>query len=88
MPRTPDTAINEAYPGAPQEPRGPYVSDHEPVYPPIPAQCPKCSGFVLTQYDETTCLNCGWRLNPLPLPQEPTMMKSGAQLANIIEVRS
>ncbi len=80
--------VPEACYGAPQPPRPPYVPDYQSVYPPIPAQCPKCSGFIITQYEETTCINCGWRLNPLPLPQEPTMMKSGPQLANVIEVRS
>lgn len=87
MPRMPDTAINEAYPGPPEPPRVPYQSDYQPVYPPIPAQCPRCQGCIVTQYEETRCLSCGWYLQPLPLPQEPTMMKSGAVLANIIEVR-
>ena len=86
MPRTPDTAINEAYPGAPQAPRAPYVPDYQPVYPPIPARCPKCAGCIITQYDETNCINCGWVRQPLPLPQEPTMMKSGAVLPQVVEV--
>ena len=73
--------------GEPQAPRGPYQSDYQPVYPPIPAQCPRCHGFIITQYEETKCLNCAWYLQPLPLPQEPTMMKSGAQLPSVVEVR-
>jgi len=26
--------------------------------------CPRCTGFVLTQYEETRCLACGWYDNP------------------------
>lgn len=25
--------------------------------------CPRCQGFVITQYEETRCLLCGWILN-------------------------
>src|SRR3990172_3242877 len=31
--------------------------------------CPRCAGLVVTQYEETHCLQCGWYLNdPLPTP--------------------
>lgn len=35
--------------------------------------CPRCTGFVVTQYDETRCLICGWyRNDPPPKPaREP-----------------
>jgi hypothetical protein len=26
--------------------------------------CPRCSGLIVTQYDETRCLQCGWYDNP------------------------
>ena len=73
-------------PGRPEPPRAAYQSDAPPVWPPVPPCCPRCSGYVLTQYGETQCLICAWRLHPIPLPQEPDMMKSGPQLANVIEV--
>ena len=93
MPRIADTAINEAAPCKPEPPRGPYVSDYQPVYPPIPKQCPRCQGCIvhdLAYYDvpaTVRCLCCGWQRMPIPLPQEPTMHKSGANLPSIIEVR-
>lgn len=35
--------------------------------------CPRCRGLVVTQYEETRCLICGWMKNdPLPEPaREP-----------------
>lgn len=35
--------------------------------------CPRCQGCVVTQYDETRCMNCGWMQNePLSVPaREP-----------------
>ena len=84
-PRLKPDAPDACY-GEPQAPRAPYVSDDQPVYPPIPAQCPKCQGCIISQYGETNCINCGWVLQPLPLPQEPTMMKSGAVLPSVVEV--
>ena len=86
MPRIADTAINEAAPCKPEPPRAAYVADARPM-PPIPKQCPRCQGLVMTQYDETKCLCCGWYRQPIPLPQEPTMMKSGANLPQVVEVR-
>ena len=85
MPRIADTAINEAAPCKPEPPRAAYVADARPM-PPIPKQCPRCHGLVVTAYDETRCVACGWYLHPLPLPQEPTMMKSGASLPQVVEV--
>ena len=26
--------------------------------------CPRCHGCVITQYEETRCLSCGWYDNP------------------------
>jgi len=46
--------------------RDPYVSDALPKMPPIPKVCPRCNGFILTQYDETRCLICAWYLQPEP----------------------
>ena len=86
MPRTRADAP-EACPSEEQPPRPPYQADWMPVTPPIPDQCPRCHGFVLTQYDETKCLNCAWYLTPEPLPQEPDMMKYGAMLPSVVEVR-
>ena len=76
----------EACYGKPEPPRGPYVSDYQPVYPPVPPCCPRCRGLVLTMYGDTRCVCCGWYRQPLPLPQEPDMMKSGPVLQHIIEV--
>mgnify|MGYP001582108851 CR=1 FL=1 len=87
MPRIPDTAIKEAAPCRPEPPREPYQSDWQPVYPPVPEACPRCNGMVLTAYSETRCVNCGWVRQPLPLPQELTMQKSGPCLPKVIEVR-
>ena len=86
MPQLPETAQLEPRPAPPEPPRANYVSDDEPVMPPIPKVCPRCQGFILTQYGETKCVPCGWYLQPGPLPQEPTMMKSGASLPRVIEV--
>ena len=86
MPRIADTAINEAAPCKPEPPRAAYVADARPM-PPIPKQCPRCCGLVVTAYEETRCIPCGWRLMPIPLPQQPTMHKSGANLPSVVEVR-
>lgn len=87
MPRIADTQRPEAAPCKPEPPRPAYVSDYQPVYPPIPTCCPRCHGIVITSYDESYCIPCGWRLQPLPLPQEPDMHKSGASLPSVVEVR-
>jgi len=37
--------------------------------------CPRCQGFLLTQFRETRCLLCAWYLNvPVnpPIPSEPS----------------
>ena len=86
MPRIADSAINEAAPCKPEPKRAPYRSDR-PVMSQIPKCCYRCSGCVITQHGETRCISCGWYLMPVPLPQEPTMAKSGASLPNVIEVR-
>jgi hypothetical protein len=26
--------------------------------------CPRCKGFVMTQHEETKCLNCAWYYHP------------------------
>ena len=83
----------DACTSAAQAPRQPYQSDRPLVYPPVPDRCPKCRGCLTRErayYDVPAtvfCINCGWRLCPIPLPQEPDMMKSGPVLQNIIEVR-
>jgi|CXWL01.1.fsa_nt_gi hypothetical protein len=81
---TPEESLKACY-SKPEPKRAPYRADR-PAMPPIPARCPRCQGYVLTQYNETKCLNCAWYLQPLPLPQEPTMAKSGAQLPQVMEV--
>jgi hypothetical protein len=71
----------------PAEPtRTPYVTNAPLVWPPCPAQCPRCQGLVVTQYEEPRCYMCGWRLQPIPPPPEATRMKYGAQLPTVIEV--
>lgn len=76
----------EACYGKPEPKRGPYVSDDQPVYQPVPDRCPRCRGLVVTSYHDTFCVCCGWHRQPLPLPQEPTMKKSGPVLPHIMEV--
>lgn len=48
-------------------------------------RCDKCHGLMLTEYDETRCVNCGWRgwpRNPtLPDLQAPERAKKRRQLA-------
>ena len=61
--------------------------------PRIYKRCPKCNGCLTIEpgdydvADTVHCINCGMRPRMIPLPQEPTMMKSGPVLANVIEVR-
>lgn len=92
MPRIADSAIYEAAPCKPEPKRSPYRSDSLPVRLPLPARCPKCAGCVVPEYQEyplpetVRCLNCGMRPRMHVLPQEPTMMKSGAQLPRVVEV--
>ncbi len=56
-------------------------------------RCHKCNGCLTVEpgdYDvaETVrCINCGMRPFMIPLPQEPTMMKSGACLPKVVEIR-
>lgn len=83
MPRNRPDAC-EAAPCKPEPKRPPYQADR-PAMPPIPARCHRCNGLVVTAYEETRCLSCGWYLQPLPLPQQPTM-KSGPQLPKVVEV--
>ncbi len=72
-------AINSAV----EPPREPYRSDKEPVMPPVPDKCPRCKGLVVTQYDETRCLPCGWYLQPVQISADPTY---GAQLPAVVRV--
>ena len=37
------------------------------------APCPRCSGLVVTQYGETSCLLCGWHFHPPDPPESSTM---------------
>lgn len=68
-----------------QEPkRAAYVSDKQPVWPPIPDKCPKCTGFILTTYGESRCLNCAWYLQPIPCEPIDTM-KSGPVLPRAVQ---
>jgi hypothetical protein len=70
----------------PEPPRGPYVSDYQPVMPPVPEKCPRCKGHIITQYGDSRCLNCGFYLCPLPLPDAMETLKGGAKLPVISEV--
>ena len=87
---TPEESLKACY-GKPEPKRPPYQADR-PVLPPLPARCPKCAGCVVPEYQEyplpetVRCLNCGMRPRMHVLPQEPTMMKSGAQLPRVVEV--
>ena len=82
---TPEESLKACY-GKPEPKRPPYVADRPFLYPPVPDQCPRCDGLIVTQYGETSCIPCGWRHKPIPLPQEPTMRKSGASLPRVVEV--
>jgi hypothetical protein len=45
--------------------------------------CPRCKGFLLTQFKETFCIPCGWRPNdPIPevLEQEMRLRRHGEHL--------
>ncbi len=82
----------QAVPYQQEPPRAPYQADVVPVMPPIPDRCPRCNGFVLTQYSETRCLICAWYLSPIwpPLPPENRGRKyegskTGAQLPCVQE---
>ena len=77
----------EASAGPAEPPRPPYQSDYRPVYPPVPKCCPRCTGLIVTAYGDTKCLCCGWYRQPIPLPQETNMMKSGASLPKVVEIR-
>lgn len=91
MPRIADSAINEAAHCKPEPKRQPYQADR-PVLLPLPTQCPKCSGCVVPEHQEyplpetVRCINCGMRPRMHVLPQEPNLMKSGAQLPKVVEV--
>lgn len=76
----------EASAGPAEPPRAPYQG-YRPVLPPIPDQCPRCCGLVVIEYEDVRCLCCGWYLQPIPLPQETNMMKSGASLPKVVEIR-
>ena len=82
---TPEESLKACY-SKPEPKRPPYVADRPFLYPPVPDQCPRCDGLIVTQYGETSCIPCGWRHKPIPLPQEPTMRKSGASLPRVVEV--
>jgi hypothetical protein len=72
----------DALPYQSEPKRAPYRSDKQPVWPPIPKCCPRCQGFVLTQHEESRCLNCSWYLQPIPCDPIDTT-KSGAVLPRV-----
>ena len=84
-----DNKVRADDPGAlahrPEAPRAPYKGDLPPM-PPVPDKCPRCKGFILTQYEETRCINCAWYLLPEPIPlDEIDLMKGGPQLPVVME---
>ena len=81
---SPEESLKSCY-SKPEPKRPPYQADR-PSMPPVPTRCHRCNGLVVTAYEETRCLSCGWYLQPLPLPQKPTMAKYGAKLPSLIEV--
>lgn len=67
----------EALPSQVEPKRAAYVSDREPLRPPIPKACPRCRNILMTADGETWCYACGFRLNPIPCNDPPIF---GAQL--------
>ncbi len=77
-------AINSAV----EPPRPAYVSDKLPPMPPVPDKCPRCSGFLITQYGDTRCIPCGFYLQPIwpAVPPENRGRKIGANLPVVVRV--
>jgi hypothetical protein len=77
-----------AIPSQVEPARPAYVSDKLPPMPPVPTCCPRCKGFLITQYGDTRCIPCGWVLSPIwpALQPENRGRKIGANLPVVVRV--
>jgi hypothetical protein len=40
--------------------------------------CPRCHGLVISQYEDTRCLICGWYQHPEPVPLKEYPNRGGS----------